>query len=271
MPPKIVELAELCRNKFTKEVEFVFTFSTILAEVAALRAAINEAFEKRPPHLLTPRSWISSALVLSEELKSWYNTLPPHCLPRIHRLDNPNNSGFHSANYHVYPDIWIASCLSFYRVVSLLVREIILKQLATLNQFSSVGALVLAAEDSSTTLSHEDGSHVSASKLHMLQMTDDICASVPYMLNYHHSQESSLGDPIALSAYGGHVILCPLYISASMPFCPPKTWAYIAERLQLIGFELGVGQALTLVHFLHKLRGEEWGWRRMMKDDLIEG
>jgi len=129
-----------------------------------------------------------------------------------------------------------------YRCVRILVHELLLDQLNHIFRHpeNSIGFW----ENFSL---YEN--QVLASNTMLLQLSHDICASVPFFLG--HTQPLSDGarrqPPKAVS---GNLLLWPLYTAACTGLVSGLMRAWVADRLQMISDVLGIRQAAPLAHSL---------------------
>jgi hypothetical protein len=79
----------------------------------------------------------------------------------------------------------------------------------------------------------------------VIQCSDDICLSVPYILGYNPEQKSSPQIP---RAFNDNLLLWPLYNAGLTRQIPEIQRRWIIERFIFIAEVTGVKQALQLVH-----------------------
>ena len=88
-----------------------------------------------------------------------------------------------------------------------------------------------------------------ASNAMLLQLSHDICSSVPYFLGYSTSLDGS-GKRQQPKAVSGNLLLWPLYTAAVTGMVSDIMRQWVASRLLMIADVLGIRQAAPLAHTL---------------------
>lgn len=92
------------------------------------------------------------------------------------------------------------------------------------------------------------------SKSVILDLINDICASIPYLLSYDPEDPPDPPSKRGPHAAGGNAAVWPLYVAGQLDICPTSTRTWILGRLHKIGTEMGVRQAITLEKVLRSGR-----------------
>ena len=108
-------------------------------------------------------------------------------------------------------------------------------------------------------------SQVLASNSTLLQLSHEICASVPFFLGYSvkSSDRSSRPPPKAVS---GNLLLWPLYIAACTGIVSNMMRVWVAGRLSMISDVMGIRQAAPLAYTL-KVQQDLLEWTGEIGDE----
>jgi hypothetical protein len=211
--------------------EIVINFTNLRASMAGFRDFSNSA------------AIVSAALQIDSDLAAWATECPLHYVYNTITMKERSESVF-ADYYHVYPNIWIATTWNHYRSIRMLVNELILEHLSHLNQNQFV------YQDPGQDFSILYENRMLFSKSVLVQMTQDICASVPYYLNYQDPGRTD--DPInnPPKAAGGNLLLWPLYTAAVTEVVSDVMRSWVVGRLKAIAEIMGIRQATALAHVL---------------------
>lgn len=177
---------------------------------------------------------LQTAQEIDTELEEWAQTVHPSCM--FERCSVPDacarNFGLPPSftQYHIYPDFGAHHLWNTYRIVRIVVHELIIK----------FGQQLLAHLGS---LHPEHASIYAHSIIKSRGLVTEICASAPYALGPGNND-----GPI--SAAGMYRLMWPFFIAANSVVCSPETRGWIIERLDLIGHRVGIYQSLTLAQIL---------------------
>lgn len=227
IPDVVIQLSQKCRERGTNPLENVVSLSF---QFCNLRSKIpfhprQDQSEQRTRAIITQYSRIA------KEIEDWQCGLPSGFVPT--KVASEPSLSVLSEYYDVYDDIWTAGVVNSCSASSILINESLIVQLAFLRDNY--------ARDCNEIL--ELDGRISKARNTIIDLIDDICASVPYLL------QSNL-------AVAGVGLLWSLYVSAQIsPRAAPvhaTTRSWITGRLEKIGAELGVRQATTLAGFLHQ-------------------
>lgn len=172
-------------------------------------------------------------------------------------LDERSEEVF-SDHYHVYPSIWTATVWNLYRCVRILVNELIIDQITYLLQhpeeFPSSWESIPFYE-----------SQILASNSTLLQLSHDICASVPFYLGYSVKANNCASRPPP-KAVSGNMLLWPLYTAACTFRVSDMMREWVAGRLRMISDVMGIRQAAPLAYTLG-LKQDLLEWEKETEDD----
>ena len=211
------------------------TASTALAELSIrycnLRASMASFDDFSEPERI-----ISAAIELNSDFELWAKTSPLQFVYETVTLKERHEEVF-SDHYLVYTSVWIASLWNNYRCLRVLLNELIMHQLRYI-----VGTDVGAYTEWQNPLSIE--TQLSISKSNLLQLCQDICASVPYFLNFNQNIEAASRD--IPKAVNGNYLMWPLYCAGCTEVVSDIMRMWVARRLQWIADNLGIRQAAVL-------------------------
>ncbi|ESZ99553.1 hypothetical protein SBOR_0118 [Sclerotinia borealis F-4128] len=193
---------------------------------------------------------IIAALAVDSKLVEWAFTYPSESwFYKTITLRQRSDDVF-SDHYHVYDSVWAAALWNHYRCVRILVNEIIYVQLTHLKNTQPE---LVGLETGNPAFSD---SQLETSITTVIQLSHDICASVPFMLGYTEGGEVTLNSAKAVS---GNLLLWPLYTAACTPIVSDMMCHWVAGRLRVISDVMGIKQAAPLSHILIK-RKELLAW-----------
>ena len=151
--------------------------------------------------------------------------------------------------YHVYPDVFTASVWQHFRCVRIIINEIIVTQIAALyyQNLDSPGSPptkvdTASSKDVSLPPDFPFAKNFYASQALITSITHDICAAVPYYLNYHIYGSDWSNPEHPPPAGNGNLLLWPLFCVGQLQVVSPlmRTWA--VQRMRKISEVMGVKQ-----------------------------
>lgn len=184
---------------------------------------------------------IPALCALDAEYADWASKCPPQFIYSTVNLTERSEEVF-SDHYHVYTSIWIAKVWNGYRCVRILVNELLVDQLSHLLQRPTSS---LPVRNSGTSPMENQ---ILASNSIILQLSHDICASVPYCLGYDNALDPVFRQPPKSAS--GNILLWPLYSAAVTGMVSPMMRDWVAGRLMLIAEVIGIKQAIPLAQSL---------------------
>jgi hypothetical protein len=184
---------------------------------------------------------VCSVLDIDTKLATWATTLPPQYAYDIVPISEPSEEIF-TDHYHLYRNLWIAMVWNNYRCIRILVNELLLVHFLHLSQQQ------ISIPNERGSFSSYD-SEVTRVKSVMMTLTHEICASVPFYLGYHGSQNFPPKPP---KAANGNLLIWPLYVAASMDIISNMMRAWAVTRLEKIGQSMGIQQATILASVLNR-------------------
>jgi hypothetical protein len=199
---------------------------------------------------------VSAALMIEASLAAWAAESPYryNIVPLMARSD-----AVFADYYHTYSSILTATSWNSYRSVRILLNELLIVQLSHLCQSEfqyedEDEEFPNLAEDSQFLLQQQYQSQISHSRAVIVQLTQDICASVPYYLcdapsgSYlltEHPQSEQLPR-----AACGNLLLWPLFTAACTNMVSNVMRAWVVQRLEKIANVMGIQQARALAILL---------------------
>ncbi|KAL4941310.1 hypothetical protein BDV06DRAFT_194816 [Aspergillus oleicola] len=205
----------------------------LMARVGDLCAGLKDG----PP--TEPVKFVQQTLKLDAEFGAWSMSVEPsRCYTTVEVPEHadkgsgyPSFQHIHGKYYHMYPDPVASSWWSDYRLARLLLLELIC-------YFCDY----LARKDEATSSNYRQA--ITHSTAVSRQLTEDICASVPYHLGATaESPNEDWGSPRT----GGTLrLIWPLFIATDCVGVTPQTKDWIADTLFKIGHVVGVQQAVFM-------------------------
>jgi hypothetical protein len=244
IPSAILRLSE-------SQTDIAKKFTAISARHSILRAKIA-SYPSAPPAKCT-ESIISEALSIAADLQSWHSNLPPDYHPTSTvKIPNPTPDVF-SDYYHIYSDVPTATFMNNYRVILILLHEIILTQLSHIRS-SPMGINERNSFNYAPPPSYiaQIERQVKRSQNAILNLIEQVCASVPFLLDYEYCIRATrtLSEPHRPRAAGSNALMWPLYVCAQIYFVQDSTRTWIIGRLNKIGADMGIQQAKVIAKIL---------------------
>ncbi len=224
VPPEILEWADLATQYdgriVVKRENQLFQ---IIAPLCALRSVYEPNGEVHDPMFLT------LALETDSDLANYVHTFP-NWLQYTTKQCSFNDSVLFDY-YHVYPNTLVVGAYNLYRVARILTNEMILSWLRRNPEWDNVH---VQSRQSETILA---------------RLNADICASVPFALGEVEGGESLPRASVGIA------LVWPLYLAATMDGAQESTRAWVITRLDKLGHELGIQQAVSLANVLKTKQG----------------
>ncbi|KAM0511383.1 hypothetical protein ACHAPE_009898 [Trichoderma viride] len=208
-------------------------------------------------YIVEPTEIIRKALKIDADLVSLMISVPPsweYATVNVPMLDGkPIVQGFWGDNYHIYHSISASTIWNNYRSARIIIQELII---------DTIKDLELLTNDNIG--SPQRSYLVNQARQTVLQMVEDICASVPYILGMEmedsgHLKVCGLGASIAhevdtgvtLSSFqitgaGGLTVMWPLLVAANSGVAGNELRKWITACLDKIGHSMGINQALAM-------------------------
>ena len=195
-----------------------------------------------------PLKNVEAALGYDNELTEWLNLFQLQFAFTTKSVESRTDEVF-ADYYHIYPDIFTAVIWQHYRCVRILINEIIVTQIAALYYKTttslSAGKLQVdtgTCKEMSLPPEFPFANNFYASHSNLTSISHDICASVPYYLNYH-LYGSKWDDPEHPPPAGfGNLLLWPLFMVGQLEAVSPMMRTWVEERMIKISEVLGVKQ-----------------------------
>lgn len=201
---------------------------------------------------------ISTACAIEKGYADWGKTCPIQFIYQTVNLKERNEEVF-SDNFHVYSNISIATYWNHYRCVRILLNELILDQLGNLYRNNPESTLLW-------TESSFEENQMLISNTTLLQLCQDICASVPYILGFDPDRDPKLPREIP-KAIHGNLLIWPLYTAGVTDMVSDLMRKWVAERLQWISDVMGVHQAGPLASTLMARQDiDKWQGDKSLED-----
>jgi hypothetical protein len=252
IPSTILRLSESCPAMSEGyQTDIAKKFFAITARHCILRAKIA-SYPSGTPARCT-ESIISEALSIAADLQNWHSNLPLDYYPTSTVKISSLTPEVFSDHYHIYSDVPTAMVMNNYRILLILLHEIILIQSRHVRS-----SPIDTNEQNSFNYSPPPSyiaqlqRQVKRSQDAILNLIEQVCASVPFLLEYEYCMKAkrTLSEPRHPRAAGGNAIMWPLYVCAQISFVPSSTRAWIIGRLNKIGAEMGVQQAKVMTKIL---------------------
>ena len=161
--------------------------------------------------------------------------------------------------YHIYPDIFTAVIWQHFRCTRILINEIIVTQITALyyqTTFQSSAPLPCidtgTCKDIALPPDFPFANNFYAAHALLTSLSHDICASVPYYLNFHIYGSDWDNPEHPPPAANGNLLLWPLYMVGQLQAASPIIRRWAADRMNKISEVLGVKQLGMIGSLLNK-------------------
>ncbi|MCJ1403600.1 hypothetical protein MMC11_006823 [Xylographa trunciseda] len=257
VPDDIAEWTFFAMAYETEQEIIASTLCCIIIKFCNLRASMDSFHDYRQSARV-----VSAAFDIDAELADWAVRCPAQYIYNTVTMQSRSESVF-SDYYHTYDTIWTAYTWNSYRSIRILLNEMLLEQLRHLTQYPLD---YLEPYDEYSLLPYE--TQILCCKSLLVQLTQDICASVPFYLGYHNQEDGPESMQVPPVAAGGNLLLWPLYTAACTNVVSDMMRLWVIGRLEKIAEVMGIRQATALAHLLH-LRKDPPG-RNVIDLDLTQ-
>lgn len=236
MPQSVLDCSRLAMFLRPQKEAYGDRLISIIGKLSNLRADLTTKIVTDGREILT------RAYGIEAELMAWVAGLPPsfmYTTVKNRAVDAEfllRSRGIfpYSNEYHVYSELWLGHAWNQYRCSRIIVTEIIMSCLRR-----------MTANPVGVYSSEELVLHSSKLRATARQLAEDICASVPDHLGL-------VGEPStnSRSHIGAIVLLWPLFLAGATENKkhPLRKWAIGIYKL--IGYTMGIDQALALIELL---------------------
>ncbi|TAQ91109.1 hypothetical protein B7494_g534 [Chlorociboria aeruginascens] len=231
VPDSISQWSEIAIEHETADEVVSTRLSQITIQLCNLRGTMDSFHDYSDPEHI-----ILSLYDIDIKFAEWVERCPSSFLYQTVTLD-ARSEGVFSDHYHVYSNSWFATIWNHYRSVRILTNELILSQL---NYLRTVRPDMSELELQSPVFMENQ---LLASTSLLIQLSHDICASVPYILGYSPNQGAHEPSPHSMRAVSGNLLLWPLYCAACTPIVSDMMCNWVAGRLKIISKIMGIRQA----------------------------
>lgn len=225
MPPYIMEWTDLAEeHNPSQAIRRGNQLFRIVARLIALLYQPDKGIQlKDDPNILAPLKDIDADLADYESnFSGWARYTIKQCKISEHTLLD---------YHHCYHNTWIVSAYNMYRSARILTHEAIL---AYFSRNPTWDSLNVQHRESETILT---------------KMSDEICASVPFILGGVEPENPE--KPIPRTA-AGTALVWPLYLAATMDLAKASTRAWVITRLDKLGHTMGIQLAVSLAQVLRE-------------------
>ena len=215
--------------------------SNWLSKISALYGALLQDIRRASGRLFFPREWVSEVLALEEEIRQWrWEESAPDFWHHHSLSPDHTTTGTALEEGLVYPKaIYVFSGL----------LQAFAWNLVWCGRIRLLHAMLIYR----STLSHTEALEsplpsTSIINQDLLEMVDNICNMVPFMLG-EVDHKGSLNAPCRGKAVGAQFMMWVLHVAGSVSITPQSQKDWIAGRLLHIGHAVGIQQALVLKDF----------------------
>ena len=242
VPEEVMEWSKLA-GSYHGEPIFENQLAEILFRFNNWRALNLESFTD----YRDPLTNVEAALGFDNELMEWLISFQLHYAFTTMPVETRTEDVF-ADYYHIYPDIFTAILWQHYRCTRILINEIIVTQIAALYfQISSPSISrpevnTGSCKDMALPPDFPFANHFYTAHALLTSLTHDICASVPYYLNYHtHGPQWSDREHVPPAGFA-NLLLWPLFMVGQLQAVSPIMRRWTTQRMMKISEVLGVKQ-----------------------------
>ena len=242
VPDSVMKWSKLARENYGEPAR-ESDLADILVRFNNFRALEMDSFQDyRDPFRV-----VEALLDFDNQLAQWLATFRLDCAFTTVPVEARTEDVF-ADYYHIYPDIFTAILWQHYRCTRILVNEIIVTQIAALfYQLSTPLDFQLDVntgncKDMALPPDFPFANNFYASHAMLTSLTHDICASVPYYLNYHIHGSAWSDREHSPPAGCGNLLLWPLYMVGQLHAVSPLMRKWVVGRMAKISEVLGITQ-----------------------------
>lgn len=150
--------------------------------------------------------------------------------------------------YHIYADVFDAMIWQHFRCVRILINEIIVTQVGALYyqnlspSASDIKVNTSTCKDVALPPDFPFANNFYSAHALLTTMTHEICASVPYYLNYHLYGSDWSNPEHPPPAANGNILLWPLFMVGQLQAVSPLMRSWAVGRMKRVSEVLGVKQ-----------------------------
>jgi hypothetical protein len=238
VPHNIIEWPEAAHQFENGEEAVAERLSQISSQLCNLRTLSTQINGSPSPYgFPDSKKVIANALEIDNELAVWATTCSPAYRYRTVTVEEKSEDLYFDY-YHIYSCISSATVWNDYRVVRILVNELLLQHSRKIMQeeFESTDAETLSSF--LYQLVHDSASIT-------VQLAGDICSTVPFCLGFSLKNSQAPKMKHFPKAITGCHLVWPLYIATRTEFGPEmREWAI--SRLRGISENMGIKQAMVV-------------------------
>ena len=252
VPETILKWSRFAREHENEHEVAESELADCMAKFCNLQAAIDAADYENDPSI-----FVSCALGIDAELGEWYVRWQPSFLfaTIIARDMAPEIFENH---WHLYPNIMFALILNHYRCIRVLVNQITITQLTRMTTNLDSDLMV--------QYSSIYNDHMDSSRKMILELSLEICASVPYYCDYypgHQGESWSSSMNYASKSARAKMILWPLYVAGQTEHISEIMRSWVIDRLEELSMEMGTHKLkakglATLLRNRGRALGQAW-------------
>lgn len=216
-----------------------------MARLARIRQKIDSGELSKTQNILDELYSIDS------ELEEWSSTISPSCYydsvatTQPFQL-TPNISLVPCRTYsHRYTKVWIAHMWNESRTTKFQVYDMILRYLRP-----------LAAPTDEAPVFRDAKARRLQTRERMLQLSDDICSSVPYILSLINQDRREIQQPAVRNSCGAFLLLWPLTVAALIHPLSSPTSQFVFSCFDLISRHMGIRQATVFRDWVISVSGQ---------------
>lgn len=261
VPKKILKWSRLAREYETTEQILESEFADILAKFCSLQASIDYHYDGG-----NPEKHIASALIMDADLSDWAARFPSKNIYTTVMAKEASAEVF-TDHWHRYRSVGVAVAWNHYRTLRILVNRIIITQIGYLTEN------LPAHEFEQYSSPH--GDLIENSRSMVVELSHEICASVPFFLKYdvHSDDTKSSSTCQPQNAARGRVLLWPLYVAGQTENLSDIMRLWAVGRLDKLAEVMAIRKAKVLAHVLRTQRETAWlgvkdkrGWQELSGD-----
>jgi hypothetical protein len=238
VPHNIIEWSEAAHQYENGEdvaAERLWQISNQLCNLRILSRKISDS--SSPYDFSDSRKVIASALEMDNELAVWAATCSSAYRYETVTIEDKSEDLYFNC-YHVYSSISVATVWNDYRVIRILVNELLLRHS---RKIMEEGLKSIETEN----LSSFHYRLVQNSASITVQLAGDICSSVPFYLGFSPKNSKAPKRKHFPKTITGCLLVWPLYIATRTEFGPEiREWA--VSRLKRIAEDMGIKQAMVV-------------------------
>jgi hypothetical protein len=235
VPPEIMNWSGITMQYETPEHQTTSCMSFVVGRFCALRNKVHECNDYREFSAI-----VAEGLEIDEQFIEWAAQTTLGFQYTQITLSEPHHEVF-SNYYYIHKDIFVASAWNNWRSLRIILHGMLVTHILRLCEL-----LANSTDDHNKELFATYRDQLAISRSVIEDMALDICASIPFFFNFHKQDLHDMWVRPPAQAFGGTMLMWPLYTAGVAARVSQEMRCWIAGRLRFIADSMGIRHAAAL-------------------------